>query len=72
MTLEEFKKEANEVHGGKYDYSNVKSLNQIPIQINCPKHGLFFDTPYMHLHNCGCFECYKEYLNEILNKKRGV
>lgn len=55
---EEFIKKAREVHGDKYDYSHVsyKSSNQ-KIEIICPKHGSFLQTPKNHLNNHGCPQC---------------
>ena len=65
MTLEDFIKRATEKYGDKYDYSQVKEQdveNEVIVPIRCNKHGLFWETPYMHLYGLldGCFECYKE------------
>ena len=65
MTQEEFIKAATEKYGDKYDYSMVTEQGMLygsNVPIKCYKHGLFWETPYMHLHGiiCGCFECYKE------------
>ena len=65
MTKEEFVKLAVEKYGDKYDYSQVREedvRNNVNTPIRCIKHGLFWETPYQHLHGVvsGCFECYKE------------
>ena len=59
LTLEEFIKRANEVHGiGRYDYSKVNYINMnTNVIITCPKHGDFPQTPLNHLQGCGCKKC---------------
>lgn len=61
-TLEEFIKEAREIHGDKYDYSLVEyKRNKEIIQIICPKHSVFRLTPFSHTVNKnGCRKCYGE------------
>ena len=57
-TKEEFIKKANEVHGGKYEYSKVEYVNNATkVCIICPKHGNFEQTPNSHLRGCGCPNC---------------
>ena len=57
-TIEQFIKEAKEIHGDKYDYSKVVyTNNQTKIEIICPKHGSFWQTPLTHLRGSGCPEC---------------
>ena len=60
LNLDEFIKRANEVHGvGTYDYSKVKYINsQTKIEIICPKHGSFWQTPNAHLQCCTCLKCH--------------
>ena len=62
-TKEEFLKEAKEKHGDKYDYSLViYSGIDIKIKIICPEHGIFEQTPYLHLcSKCGCPKCSRKY-----------
>ena len=46
------------VHGDKYDYSNVvytKMVNKV--EIICPEHGSFYQTPHGHLKGQGCGKC---------------
>lgn len=63
MTLEEFKKAARELYGDEFSYSNVTESgvrNGTNIPIRCPKHGMFWETPYQHLHGIiHCLECHK-------------
>lgn len=59
-TIDEFKKEAEEVHGKKYIYdeSIYDGLNK-KIKITCSIHGEFWQTPKLHLRGQGCPECAK-------------
>ena len=58
---EEFIKQANTVHNNKYDYSKVKyQSNHIKVDIICPKHGLFSQTPADHLSGHSCKKCGSE------------
>ena len=62
LSLEEFIKKAQEVHGTKYDYSKVKYVNSVTkVCIICPKHGEFRQTPGSHLSGCGCRKCIGNY-----------
>ena len=57
-TLEDFIARANKKHGGKYDYSRVVYTNsQTKVEIICPQHGVFSQTPDMHLSGHGCPKC---------------
>ena len=72
-TKEEFIEKAKEKYGDFYDYSLVDYKNQkTEVDIICPKHGLFKQTPQSHLHSGGCFKCGIEgkFLTEeqVLNK----
>ena len=52
--LEKFKK----VHGDKYDYSKVEYKKLIlPVEIICPIHGSFLQSPHAHLKGQGCPKC---------------
>jgi very-short-patch-repair endonuclease len=60
--IEQFKN----VHGDKYDYSKViyKGTDE-DVEIICPKHGVFKQTPYIHIHQkCGCPKCRYDRLSE--------
>lgn len=67
LTLEEFIEKANNVHGIEiYDYSKVIYVNaRTEIEIVCPKHNSFWQTPNDHLSGCGCPSCWKEHLGEL-------
>jgi len=57
-TLKEFTEKARRIHGNKYDYSLVNYINShIKVEIICPIHGIFFQTPNSHLNKCGCKKC---------------
>lgn len=62
MTLEAFVEKAKNIHGNKYDYSNVVFVSMnCPIDIECPKHGIFSQKPSVHINDkCGCPICGKE------------
>ena len=58
LTKEEFIKKARNVHGGKYDYTNVKYINtHTKVCIICPEHGEFRQTPHSHIQDQGCPKC---------------
>jgi len=64
-TQEEFITEAINIHGNKYDYSNVIYINnETNIKIICKKHGYFFSNPHIHLQGKGCPSC--------INKTEGI
>ena len=68
MTKEEFLIRAKEVHGEKYNYSKVV-LNgcEKEVEIICPKHGTFWQTPYHHTKNgSGCPKCKASKLEQEL------
>ena len=64
-TTEQFIKDAREVHGDRYDYSNTvyeKASKQV--QIRCIKHDWEFpQTPNSHLRGRGCEKCGREKLD---------
>lgn len=59
LSQEEFIKRAKEIHGNKYDYSNIHYFNMFDyVYPICPKHGPFAVTPVNHLTNkSGCPKC---------------
>lgn len=58
LTRELFIEKAKEVHGDKYDYSDVQYVNSLTfVKIICPKHGEFFQKQTLHLQGNGCKEC---------------
>ena len=57
-TLDEFINDAKKVHGDKFDYSLVKyKQSHVHINIICPVHGEFKQTPSTHLKGRGCKKC---------------
>lgn len=57
--IEQFIKEAREIHGDKYDYSKVDYVNnKVPVIVICPEHGEFKVKPNNHLTTkSGCPVC---------------
>lgn len=57
-TTREFVAAAASKHGGKYDYSqSVYINNKTKTRIGCPIHGVFEQSPQMHLMGHGCDKC---------------
>lgn len=58
LSKDEFISRANSVHNNKYTYDNVdyRNINTI-INITCPIHGEFKQTPNNHLNGEGCPKC---------------
>lgn len=69
-TLEQFVKDAQEIHGDKYDYSKVVYINSTTlVTIICPIHQEFEQTPGGHL--CGgCKQCAHEYVGRCRRKSQ--
>ena len=65
LTLEEFLEEANKRFDNKYDYSRVVWKGfQKRIEIVCPEHGSFHQTPMSHLKTLGCPKCSGRYMDQ--------
>lgn len=67
MTKEEFIAKAIQIHGDKYDYSQVVYINShTKVKIICPIHGVFKQRPSNHIgkHGYGCRKCGDERLRE--------
>ena len=79
-TTKQFVKEAVQVHGDKYDYSEVEYVNtHVPVKIKCQQCGFFFfQEPSSHLAGHGCPKCNKKQtnrklgLNNFITKAREV
>lgn len=68
-TTDEFIAEARLVHGDKFDYSFVNYIStHIPVQIICPIHGVFEQTPSNHLR----YDCYKCGKNNAAKNRTGL
>ena len=58
QTLENFINRANQIHNNKYDYSEFVYVNwKTKVKIICPIHGIFEQTPGIHLSGHGCLKC---------------
>lgn len=58
LTTEQFISKAKEVHGGKFDYSKTKYINNATkVCITCPINGEFWALPKQHLTGFGCRKC---------------
>jgi hypothetical protein len=58
LSNEEFIERSNIIHNNKYDYSNLIYINTYTkINIICPIHGSFNQTPANHLKHNGCNKC---------------
>lgn len=67
-TTEEWITSARKVHGDRYDYSNIKYVNNATkVCIKCPKHGEFEQTPASHIKGAGCPKCGIEKIRESLS-----
>ena len=67
--INEFIKKSNIIHKNKFDYSKVNYINNTTkVEIICPKHRSFFQTPNNHLNGNGCLKCQPEYLSNLFRK----
>lgn len=58
FTTEEVVSKSKEVHGDRYDYSEVNYKNaKTPINVICKEHGLFPIRLDVHLKGRGCSKC---------------
>ena len=58
MSIERFIEKAQKIHGNSYSYEEVSYINnRTPVSIMCPTHGIFKQTPEVHLSGHGCPEC---------------
>lgn len=57
-SIDVFIRRAKKKHGDKYDYSlGVYKTCKTKLQIICPQHGMFLQTPSDHLNGYGCPRC---------------
>lgn len=67
LSTEEIISQFEQVHGHKYRYSLVEYANKTtPVEIICPKHGPFLQTPAGHLRGNGCPICNESHLEAIM------
>lgn len=59
FSTQEFIRRAKLVHNNKYDYSETEYIDaHTPLKIICPKHGVYYQIPYVHFGmKCGCPTC---------------
>lgn len=58
ITFDNFIKKSNKIHNNKYLYDLVKYSNvSTKVDIICPDHGIFQQTPYRHMNNAKCPHC---------------
>jgi len=68
---EEFYRIAREVHGNRYDYSQVQYVDRsTPVCIVCAEHGPFLQAPDSHMKGAGCPVCAKDYRASLLRKTK--
>ena len=70
-TKDEFISSAISIHGDRYDYSQVKYINNhTKICIVCKQHGEFLQTPVTHLSGSGCPICGENKRHISVRKKQ--
>ena len=70
-TKDEFIAAAQQIHGYKYDYSQVTYVNnKTKVLIICPIHGKFYMTPNNHTRGQGCSKCGDEQM--ALKQRKSV
>ena len=58
LTNDDFMEKVLQIHGNKYEYPELKYINQnTKIDIKCNNHGIFKQTPKNHLKGQGCPKC---------------
>ena len=58
LDINKFIENAKKMHGNKYDYSKAIYIGaKEKIEILCPIHGEFWQTPDAHMHGSGCQKC---------------
>lgn len=68
-TKEKFVRLARSKHGNKYNYDKVVYVgSQTKVEIICPIHGSFLQTPAMHLQGQGCPRCKDEKTSKRFGK----
>ena len=65
-TTEQFIKDAQQIHGNKYDYKKTKYIKaRKELVITCKIHGDFEQVPYVHLASKGCPKCGDEHNRQL-------
>lgn len=69
LSIEDFIDRSNFIHDFKYDYSKSKYVNsKNKIEIICPKHGNFMQSPSHHMRGCGCPICNESKGEKLISK----
>lgn len=60
-----FSQKATSLHDGKYTYENTEYINvRVKVDITCPVHGSFYQTPNNHLScKAGCPKCVTKHVS---------
>ena len=70
LDTNKFIENAKKIHGNKYDYSKTIYIGaKEKIEILCPIHGEFWQTPDAHVHGSGCQKCANNTSNLEIEKK---
>jgi|ERR1035437_3038891 hypothetical protein len=71
LTVEEFINKANKIHNNFYDYSQIEYIScHKKVEMVCPTHGPFFQTPGCHLNKRGCKKCGYEKLSNLYKSNK--
>jgi hypothetical protein len=58
IDFDEFVSRSILIHGDKFKYNKSAYINIFtPIEIECPKHGIFLQSPRNHYRGSGCHKC---------------
>lgn len=61
LAKQTFEARAREIHGNYYDYSQtIYEGSTTKVKIGCPKHGIFMQSPSVHLQGHPCRQCSNE------------
>jgi Zn finger protein HypA/HybF involved in hydrogenase expression len=75
ITTADFIEKAQNIHGGRYDYSKSNYINSTtPVTIICNKHGEFKQKPHYHIKGSNCPKCRGGITtnDEFIEKAKGV
>lgn len=69
LTQEQIIRQFKKAHGNRYDYSKVKYIHgNTKVEIICPIHGSFWQTPNGHKIGKGCKRCAVDNKNALLTQ----
>ncbi len=71
LTTKEFIDKSKQIHGDKYNYDLVNyQSNRVKVEIICPTHGSFFQTPNSHMSGVGCKKCGSKTVSDKLTRSQ--